>query len=483
MQTPTVTQQPRSATPERAALSRALGLSDVVLLYVATIVGLSSVAQVAQLGLAGITLLALAVGTFLIPSAVMVAELGRRMPAEGGLYLWTRSAFGDLHGFICAWAYYVSNIVWLPTVAMMVATSALYLAGDRATELENSPLYNAGTALAILWAVTLLNVVGIQHAKRVQNAGALATVAIVFLMVFAGGSYIAEKDVLATVQSHDFLPTFSDTSLLGFFALVAFSFGGLELAPILSGEIREPGRTLPRAILMASLVAAAIYGVLILLLVLMSQGGDIHIINGLAAALHGTANALGHPLLATLGALLVVISTLGVFGGWLTGTARIPFAMGIAHYLPDSFARVHPRYRSPHVSLLFQALLLSVLILAAAAGATVKEAFLVLLDMSIILYFLPFLYMFAAFVWHVRRDLHGPGLFPALRRRPTLLWLIAGAGFATTLASLLVSVIPTKDVEDPTAFVVKVIGGAAILIGGGLLVFWAERRRGDTSTG
>lgn len=113
-------------------LRRSLNLSDVVLLYVASIVGLYTIAQVAQFGLGSMLLFALAVPTFLIPSALMVAELGTRIPEEGGFYLWARSAFGDLHGFVCAWCYYVSNIVWLPTVAMLVASSALYSFGEEA---------------------------------------------------------------------------------------------------------------------------------------------------------------------------------------------------------------------------------------------------------------------------------------------------------------------------------------------------------------
>jgi len=98
-----------------------------VLLNISCIVSLSSLAQVAQFGYASLLLFVLAILTFLIPSGLMVAELNARMPEEGGLYLWTRSAFGDLHGYIAAWTYWLSNIVWLPTAVLLVSVSGLYI--------------------------------------------------------------------------------------------------------------------------------------------------------------------------------------------------------------------------------------------------------------------------------------------------------------------------------------------------------------------
>ena len=82
----------------RPELHRALGLRDLVLLNISCIVGLSSLSQVAQFGFGSIALYLLAAIIFLVPSALVVAELNARMPEEGGFYLWTRTAFGDLHG-------------------------------------------------------------------------------------------------------------------------------------------------------------------------------------------------------------------------------------------------------------------------------------------------------------------------------------------------------------------------------------------------
>jgi amino acid transporter len=467
---------PHHGDTETAPLHRALGLRDLVLFYIASIVSLSSLAQVAQFGFASITLFALAIVTFLIPSGLVVAELHARMPEEGGLYRWTRAAFGETHGFLAAWSYWIANIVWLPTVVLLVSVSVLYVFGPDALPLGESALYNATTCLAILWAVTGLNLVGMERAKWIQNVGGAASWGVVLLLLVVAALYGGEFGSAHALTAGAFVPDLTDSATLGYFAVVAFCFGGLELAPILAGEIAAPRRTVPRAIVIASACVGVIYVVGTLALVVALPEGEIGVIDGVAQAFAAVDTALGIPGLDALGAGLVALSTLGLFGAWLTGTARIPFVIGLAHYFPDAFAKVHPVHGSPWVSLLVQATLLTAMLLMAVAGSTVEEAFLVLLDMSIILYFVPFLYLFAAFARLMLVAPPGDGLVRFFERGRGAVLLVAGAGFATTLLATIVSSVPTKDVEDPDVFVLKVVGGAAVLLGLGLVVFARGRR-------
>lgn len=150
-------------------MHRALNLRDVVLLNISCIIGLASLAQVAQFGFASMPLWILGILLFLIPSGLMVAELNARMPEEGGFYRWTRTAFGDWHGYVAAWTYWLSNIVWLPTALLLVSISCLYIFGDTWLGLTNNPWYNGLVCLGFLWLVTLLNVVGLKRAKWIQT--------------------------------------------------------------------------------------------------------------------------------------------------------------------------------------------------------------------------------------------------------------------------------------------------------------------------
>ncbi|MGD8328258.1 MAG: APC family permease [Acidobacteriota bacterium] len=461
--------------PPAAHLHRALGIWDLVFLNVSCIFGFSSLAQVAQFGYGSLLLFVLAILTFLIPSGLMVAELNARMPEEGGLYLWTGTAFGDLHGYVAAWTYWLSNIVWMPTIMLLVSISCLYVFGDRYLSLQDNSLFNGIVCLAVLWGLTALNVLGIDRAKWVQNVGAVANWACILLLLVVGSIFVLHHGSSQPFSPDRLLPDLTDFSLLPYFAIVAFCFGGLELAPIMAGEIKNPKRDIPRAIAVSSVAVGLIYMVGTLMLILIVPEGEIGIIEGVTQAFHLAGAASSVPW-GTIGGILVVLGTLGLLGSWFTGTARIPFVVGLDHYLPDAVAKVHPRWGSPINSLLMQATVMTVLFVASVAGSTVTEAFLVLLDMSIILYFIPFLYLFASLVWHMKKNTGGGGVIPMFQRSMRTVWVVAALGFTTTLLSTIISAVPTKDIDNKVLFMVKVVGGAVVLIGVGLVVYYKKKR-------
>jgi len=456
-------------------LHRALGLRDLVLLNIALIVGLSSLAQMAQFGYGSLALYVLAAVAFLIPSGLAVAELNARMPEEGGFYLWTREAFGDLHGYVAAWTYWLSNIVWMPTILLLMSVSCLYAGGEKWISLADDPWYNGAVCLVFIWLVTLLNFVGLERAKWIQNVGATATWVCVGLLLVVGTVFVSRFGSVHPWSAGKLIPDLGDASLLPFFAIAAFCYGGLELAPVMAGEIREPKRNIPRAIVISSIAVLLLYVSGTLMLIFTVSEGEVGVIEGVAQSFHEVGLAFDSPWIGVAGALLVFLSTAGLFGSWMTGTARIPFVVGLDRYLPAAVGRIHPRWGSPWVSLLLQGVVLTLLFLASIVGSTVKEAYLVLLDMSIILYFIPILYLFAAFLRHVRRETGGAGLFPRFRRAGVAVWAVAAAGFGITLLSTVVSAIPSKEVEKPVLFVLKVVGGAVVLIGAGLVVYFLRR--------
>jgi amino acid transporter len=457
-------------------LHRVLNLKDLVLLNITCIFGFSSLAQVAQFGFASMPLYVLAILSFLIPTGLVVAELNARMPEEGGFYLWTRSAFGDFHGYVAAWTYWLSNIVWLPTVLILLPISCLYVFGDNFLFLAENPWYNGLVAIGLLWIVTILNIIGMERAKWVQNIGGIATWISIALLLILGIVYVINNGSAHPFTPEKLIPDITDFSLLPFFAIVAFSFGGLELAPVMAGEIQNPKRNIPRAIFISSIAVGFIYIVGTLMLILIVPEGEVGIIEGVAQAFHQVSSSLSMPWLGTFGVILVALSFMGLFGSWMTGTARIPFVIGLNHYLPDVVAKVHPKWGSPFVSLIMQAIVLSLLFLASTFGSTIKEAYLILLDMSIILYFIPILYMFASLIVHLKRNTGGEGIITIFQKRKAAVWLVFISGFGITLFSTIISAVPTKDIENKILFVVKVVGGAALLIGAGLIVYFIKRK-------
>jgi len=456
-------------------LVRTLGVVDLVFLNVAAILGIRYLSTAAQMGPSSLVLWLLAVVIFFIPSGLTVMELSSRLPGEGGIYLWSKSAFGEKHGFVAGWAYWVNNLFFFPGILLFISGAFLFLGGEEWLGLGDNAYYNAAFSITVLWIVIGANVLGLKRAKWIQNVGAMATVA-VFAILVVGGSWAWTQYGSATEFTLTSLrPDFANFSTLTFFATMTFAFAGLELAPAMGGEIKNPSRSLPRAMFLSGLIISFIYVLGTGLLMVAVPEGEIDVITGIAQALAVIGERVAVPALAIVGTLLVVISTTGVLGAWVSGVARIPYVIGIDRYLPAALGKTHPKWGTPHVALITQGGIVTLLLLAAVTESTIQEAYIMLLDLSIILYFIPFLYMFASLPV-LRRKAAGNNAGVSLVPGGSFgVWLFAGLGLAATMLSIGLAVMPPAESENPQLFVLKVGGGAVLFVVIGLAFYYRNR--------
>jgi amino acid transporter len=458
-------------------LHRVLGTFDLVLLNVAAIVGLRYLSIAAQIGPSSLTLWLLGLITFLVPAALTVLELSSRLPGEGGMYLWSKAAFGDLHAFIAGWSYWIANLVFFPSLLIFGAGAFLYIHGGSWLKFADNPIYNGTFCLGILWMATLLNIAGLKRAKWLQNIGAAATW-IVGALLLCGGALAWHKFGAATpITVPALLPNSRSLPTFASFATIALAYSGLELGPILGGEIRDPRRTIARALLIACVAIGILYiaGTSALFMALPAR--QINAISGIPQALSAVAVRAGVPMFGVIAAALVTLSLIGSLGAWITGTARLPFLFGLDRYLPRAVGAVHPVSGSPHVALLTQGVLATIVLLAAISGSAVHEAYLMLIDMTLILSFLPLLYMFAALPMLRRRAPDQQVNITLIPGGEPVCWLVGGMGFLVTLLALVVAMVPPADSTSRTLFAVKVIGGCATLLAVGLVFYVRGRRR------
>jgi amino acid transporter len=181
-------------------------------------------------------------------------------------------------------------------------------------------------------------------------------------------------------------------------------------------------------------------------------------------------------------ALLLAVARIGGLGAWLTGSARVAFVVGLDRYFPEAFGRIHPRWRTPYVAILVQGLIASVFLLLSVMGkgTTVETAFLILIDMSLLIYFIPYLYLFACFMVHcwqyrAEQSLVIPG--------GKIGALVAGiAGVAITLFAMVVAVFPPPGTGNVVLHETKLIGGSLVLVAIGLLIYWRASRLRRTNS-
>ena len=458
------------------ALERALKTRDLVLFNVAAIVGMRWIALAAANGPSSLFLWVLAALVFFIPQGFAVTALATAYPEEGGLYVWTSKAYGERQGFLAGWLYWASNITYFPTLTLSTVVFALYVFGTRFAALEQSPTYAAGASLVLLGIALAFNIVGMKTGKWIQNIGGLsqwlpsgALLVVGLLALFRSGS-------ATPMPPASFLPNFAALPTVLFFANLCFGFAGLELAPCMAGEVVDPKRTFPRAIVISALSIAAVYLTGTAALLWALPPSQTSIISGVNQAITKAGAQHGMPWLGPPVALLMTLAGLGGVGAWLIATARLLFVGGLDRYLPPIFAKTHPRWKTPWFAMVFQAAFSAIFILAATRGDTVKNAYLKLVNATLIVYFLPYLYMFATAI-RLRTDIaRQPGAIPVPGGHAgSLVW--NGLGFLTTLVSIVLALSPPADTADKTGFFVEVFIGSFGFLGAGFVLYALARRR------
>ena len=458
-----------SPTP---TLKRGIGFRDLVLFYVMSGMSIRWTAMAAAAGPSILLVWVAALIGFFVPLAASVMELSSRHPEEGGIYIWAREAFGDFAGFITAWTYWMSNLPYFSGVLYFGAASVLFAFGSRAEGLKSSAVYYLCFAAAWLVAITLLNIRGVNVGKWLNNIAALGTmVPMAALLVLGVFSYLRFGSV-THFDSAALVPHWTLNNAI-FWSSVFFAFGGFESGSSMGDEIVNPRRTIPSSILVGGSILAFGYmaGTAALLVALPSDavGGP----DGFVHGIHMLSGKLGVAWLVAPVALLVALNAVGGAAAYLSSTSRLPFVAGIDRYLPEAFGRIHPRYRTPWVAIGVYGLAGIVVALLGQAGTSVRGAYDVLVAMGFLSYFVPYLFLFGAMI---RLQARPAG--PEVRRVPggkPVAIALAGLGLVSTTATIVLSAIPAEDEPNKLLAVVKVVGGCAVLMGAGVVVFLVER--------
>jgi amino acid transporter len=431
-----------------AELKRELRLRDLVFFDICAIISLRWVAAAAHAGSGSFVLWIVAAIFFFLPSAITVSGLSRQFPEEGGLYIWTKRAFGDQHAFLCGWFYFISNVLYLPSLLLAGVTMTAYAFGGVGQRFAEDRAFAVPLTLAVLWAAFAANYYGMKVAKWISALGGSST--------FIIGGVLGALAIGAVLKSgiatkFELLPK-ADLSTVNFWSQIAFAFVGLELAPIVSGEIRNPRRDLPRAAVISGIISAAFYISMTAALLVVLQPDQISPMTGLAQAGTSAALTLGAPAIAIVLGALLGIALAGQLDTWIAGNTRLPYAVGLDRYLPAAFSRLHPRWRTPYVSLLVQAIAATLFLLMAQLGESVRAAYQIMVDMTVIVTFVPFIYIFGAGFRFANK-------------------IAAISGLAVTLIAMVLAAIPPQDTVSGAIFEVKVLGGSLFFALLGWVVF------------
>ncbi|HET9705331.1 MAG TPA: APC family permease [Vicinamibacterales bacterium] len=463
-------------------LITSLTLWDVVAMNIVAIVGLRWISRSARIGAPATTLWILACVLFFVPLAAALAELSSRHPQQGGIYAWARRAFGPLHGFICGWCMWVNNLFYFPSLLLFGAANALIPFG--ADHLADNRFYSVTFVLGFMWATTFLNILGFSAGKWLQHLGSIATWIPAALLIGSGAIAFATLGSATSFAPSELVPRENFWDSMSFWSSLCFAFSGFEIASMVGQEVYNPRKTIPRSIVLSGIAITIIYILGSASILVAVPASEMAERSGIADAVEIVTGRLG---LAGMGGFIGVLLFVGSLGGvssWIAGAARVPFAAGVDSAMPAAFARLHPKYRTPHVALVVQGIATSVLFLASVfisvggGETTIQEAYDIMVNLTILVYFLPYLYLFAAFLRLRTMDAAMPVDENTVRipGGPFGAWLVAGCGMAATLIAMGLLFIPPTGTENVLNYEVNLIGQAALLVGIGMFFYWSAAR-------
>ena len=446
--------------------TKRLKLLDIVLLNVVAVTSLRWLASAGAAGPSSLSLWVLAALFFFLPQGLAVAELSLRSPGEGGLYRWTKEALGERNGFLCGWCYWVNNIIYFPSLLIYVSGNIALAVQTLHPEwaLEKNSDFVILCTLICLWLVAGVSILGLNWGRRLQNFGAVANWIPAAAIVGLGTAAYFAFGVANPINFQTVLPKLSSFGEWSYFAQICFALAGLELVSFFEGDAENPRRTVPLAIGIAAVLILAVYifGTIGILVSVPKE--QLTAVNGVLLPIQQISAKFGAGWIGTVCAFLIVAAGLGAVLAWFTGAARVPYLVGVDRYLPKSFGKLHPKLGTPVTAILVQTAVASLLTLFATAGSVRFEAtYKILVDMCLILYFIPYLYLF----------LSVPKLAPNAKK-PVL--YLSWVGLAVTAIAILTTAFPTGAAIDYVGLA-KTLGGTAVMLCVGMILYTVAHRR------
>jgi putative glutamate/gamma-aminobutyrate antiporter len=429
VQTPAGPARP-AAAPQAAFLS----VFQIAMLTTVTVASLRSLPTMATYGLGSVTLFVAPAILFLVPTALVSAELATTW--KGGVYIWVRQAMGNRWGFVAIWLQWVQNVVWYPTQLAFIAAAIAFMVG--AGNMSNSGLFTAIVILVVYWLATIVTLRGGNLFARVSSVGGVIgtlvpAVALIVLAAFWLGQGQASQ---VPLNPGAVIPPYTGIASIVLVVSNVLSYAGMEVNAVHVAQLRDPRRGFPRAMALAFALILGVFILPTIAIAIAVPNKDLGFTNGILVAFqvffdHWNAGWLTNVFSAAiaLGALASVVS-------WVAGPSRGLLTAARTGLLPLGLQRRNHHGVQSGI-LIPQGIVVSLLALMFVLIPDVSNAFIALVDMAAALYLLMYLLMFAA-AWRLRR------LRPDASRgyRVPALGLVCGVGFVACLAAFIMAFIP-----------------------------------------
>jgi glutamate:GABA antiporter len=441
--------------------SKLLGFWGLVMLISGAIDSIRNLPTTALFGTNILFFFIVAAVLFLIPVALISAELSAHWPKTQGIYGWMREAFSDDWAFLAIWLQWINTVVWYPTLLSFIAGTLAYLINPH---LAQNKWYLMSVILVIFWTMTLANMRGLKTSAHIAEVTAtLGLVLPMCIIIICGITwYWQGHPMQISLHVNNIIPNVHQKQNWIALTAIITSFLGMELATVHIREVRNPQSTFPQAIITAVIfiLTTMILGSLSIAAVLPAK--QIHLVDGTVEAFQRFFQAYGIGWGLDLMVVLILIGACGSIVNWLISPAR-GLALAAQHgYIPQKLAKENHRGVAYRI-LLLQAVVVTGLCAVFLFMPTVNDSYWLLTDLSTELYCMMYILMFIAAIRLAKSTAKAPGAFK-LPGGHWGTWFVAGLGAIGALLSVIVGFFPPTSIWKGNALVYTGIFATGIVI-------------------
>ena len=446
-----------------------LSVMTLAIMNVTAVVSLRGLASEAIYGIQSAFYYLFAAIVFLIPTAMVAAELAAMYASkQGGVFRWVGEAYGPRVGFLAIWLQWIQSTIWYPTVLTFGAVSIAFIGTDPTADaaLASNRVFTLVVVLAIYWIATIIALRGLDWVGKVSKwGGIIGTIVPAAVLILLAIIYLAKGGHNYLNTHVSFFPDLTNFSNLVLASSIFLFYAGMEMMGIHVMEVDNPKRNYPRAIIIGSLVTVLIFILGTFALGIVVPAKDISLTQTL---LIGFDNYFRFLRMSWLGSVVAIALVFGVLAGvltWVSGPSKGIFTVGRAGYLPPFFQKTNSRGVQRNI-LLMQGVIVTILGMLFVVMPSVQSFYQILSQLTVLLYLIMYMLMFssAIILRYKRPQLERPF---RLGRGNALMWILAGLGFAGSLLAFVLSFIPPSQIavgSKSVWFSVLIVGSLVVVI-------------------
>jgi putative glutamate/gamma-aminobutyrate antiporter len=439
-----------------------IGILTLAVMNITAVVSLRGLPAEAEYGLSSVFYYLFAAVVFLIPVSLVAAELATGWPEKGGVFRWVGEAFGPRWAFVAMFMLWIEVTVWFPTGLTFGAVSLAFIGPNQHWDqaLSANNMFVLAIVLAIYWFATFVAFRGVEaFAKVSKYGGMVGTIIPAAILIVLGFAYLwGGGKPQIDLSWKNLLPDFTNFNNVVLAAGIFLFYAGMEMNAIHVKDVENPSRNYPIAILIASLGTVAIFVLGTLAIAFVIPQAQINLTQSLLVTYFDMFKWAG---IAWLGPVMAIALAVGVLAGvvtWVAGPSSGLLVVAKAGYLPRFWQKTNVHGMATHI-LLVQAIMVTGLSVMFVVLPSVQAAYQILSQLTVILYLVMYLLMFAAAIYLRYSQPNRPRPY-RIPGGDAGMWLIGGLGFLGSLLAFVLSFIPPGQISvgSPTTYVTILIG-------------------------